>query len=175
MAFLARCRPNPWDTGIPKSVLRSRHIERQHRLSFLSRVNERRCANPYCTPTFETTSMPTPDLVYFLTSAVIRRPVKRPTRFATGAWISCQTALRTWPDKRACDDFDGPPTYLRHPTFVVSGLGASGLQASELERLQAFYGPEAAFPVRMVSSQALRQMLFSPIDCLEYFSSYFEK
>ncbi|KAL5108649.1 Helicase domino [Taenia crassiceps] len=173
--IIAHCRPNPWDAGIPKSVLRSRHAERQHRLSLLSRVNERRCANPYGTPTFEATSMPTPDLVYFLTSAVIRRPVKRPARFATGAWIACQSALRTWPDKRACDDFDGPPTYLRHPAFVVSGLGATGLQAPELERLQAFYGPEAAFPVRMVSPRAFRQMLFSPIDCLEYFSSYFEK
>ncbi|VDM31077.1 unnamed protein product [Hydatigera taeniaeformis] len=173
--ILAHCRPNPWDAGIPKSVLRSRHIERQHRLSLLTRVNERRCANPYDIPTFETTSMPTSDLVYFLTSAIIRRPVKTPNRFATGAWIACQSALRTWPDKRACDDSDGPPTYLRHPTCVVSGLGSSGLQVSELERLQAFYGPEAAFPVRMGYPQALRQLLFSSADCLEYFSTYFEK
>ncbi|CDI98275.1 helicase [Echinococcus multilocularis] len=171
----AQRRPNPWDAGIPKSVLRLRHIDRQHRISLLARVNERRCANPYGTPNFETTSIPTPDLVYFLTSAVICRPVKRPTYFATGAWVACQRALRTWPDKRACDDFDGPPTYLRHPTFVVGGLGAPSLQAAELERLQAFYGPEAAFPVRAVSSKALRQMLFSPVDCLEYFSGYFDK
>lgn len=149
-------------------------MERQQRLSLIARVNERRCTDPYGTPTFETTSFPSSDLVYFLTSAVIRQPLRKPCHFATGAWVACQRALRSWPDKKACDDADGP-SYLRHPTDIVSGLCAPGLQAADVERLQAFFGPEAAFPIRVATPKALRQMLFSPIDCLEYFADDLDK
>ncbi|VDO08469.1 unnamed protein product, partial [Rodentolepis nana] len=164
-------RLDPWDNGIPKAVLRRRETERQHRISLISRLNERRCEDIYDhSGTFDRTSLPSPDLVHFLTSAVIRQPHHRElSRFGTGAWIACQQALRTWPDKRACDDVDGPPTYLRHPTEVVSGLSVPGQQAALVERLQPFYGPEAAFPVRSSWNKALRQMLFSPIDCFEHF------
>nr|CDS31584.1 helicase [Hymenolepis microstoma] len=164
-------RLDPWDNGIPKAVLRRREIERQHRISLISRLNMRRCEDIYDhSGTFDRTSLPSPDLVYFLTSAVIRQPHHRAlSRFGTGAWIACQQALRTWPDKRACDDVDGPPTYLRHPTEVVSGLSVPGQQAALVERLQPFYGPEAAFRVRSSWNKALRQMLFSPVDCFEYF------
>uniref|UniRef100_A0A5K3FAE4 Helicase C-terminal domain-containing protein n=2 Tax=Mesocestoides corti TaxID=53468 RepID=A0A5K3FAE4_MESCO len=169
-------RTNHWDAGIPKGVLRSRQLERHNRLSFISRVNERRCTNLLnCSPSFDSTSMLTPDLVYLLTSAIIRRPVSKPCRFATGSWVSCQQALRTWPDKRACSGFDGPPNYCRHPVDVIGCLNAVGPQATKVEQLQAVYGPEASFAVRAVSSSTLRQMLFSPADCLNYFADDLSK
>lgn len=168
---------DPWDSGIPKSVLRQRQYERHQRVSLLTRVNERRCADPYNhTGAFDRTSLPSPDLVHFLTSAIIRQPHHRPlTRFGIGAWVVCQRALRTWPDKRACDDADGPPAYQRPPIEVVSGLSVPGQQAALVERLQPFYGPEAAHRIRAPSAKALRQMLFSPIDCFEYFSVFLNR
>lgn len=165
---------DPWDNGIPKAVLRHREAERKHRMAFMARVNERRCEDLYDHDgSFERTSLPSPDLVYFLTSAVIRqRNDRRVRRFGTGAWISCQEALRSWPDKRACDDSDGPPTYLRHPTEIVSGFSIPGQQSALVERLQPFYGPEAAFRTQSAASKVLRQMLFSAGDCLEHFGMH---
>ncbi len=185
-------RANPWDAGIPKSILRSRRSERHDRVVLMARINERRCDDPYA-PTqgdaaFDT-SMPTPDLVHFLTASLLQGTMrarkgrqessKKSTdhqKFANGAWVACQRAIRMWPNKQACSDADGPPNYQRHPTDVIGGLNATGLQTSTMKRLQRWYGPEASFvSTRESTPKALREMLLSPADCVDYFATDLSK
>lgn len=180
----AEPRANPWDAGLPKSVIRLRRAERKNRLSLLGRLNERRCADPYAATSNGTassfeTSLPTSDFVYFLTSCLRSSKKDRSQHhhrpFAVDAWPSCRRAVCCWPDKRACNDADGPSNYRRHPTDVLGGLYAAGLQQSTMERLQSWYGPEASFCSREMPPKALRDMLFSPVDCVEHFSTELSK
>lgn len=171
----------PWDQGIPKTVLRSRRTERRSRLSLMARVNERRCADPYCSSAVSNSfelSMPTPDLVFHITSLLRSRVLSRRSEltttaqhsypFAYDAWLACQRAFRVWPDQRACADADGPPNDQRKPVDTVGGLFVSASSPAVQERIQAHLGPEASFTWKWSglesSLRPLRELLRSPID-----------
>ncbi|BHF71983.1 protein antigen binding [Sparganum proliferum] len=186
-AALIRVEPpsRPWNAGVPKSTLRSRVADRQHCLSLIARINERRCAAPtHCSDTWDT-DLPGPDLVFLLT-ALVRSPPSSSSRsrsrqpqdavdprpFGLGAWLTCQRTLRIWPDRLACADLDGPATLHKHPADTIGGLTTSGRNTVIMDqRVQACLGPEAAFTRGWgdaVCLTSLRQLLHSPADyCYE--------
>uniref|UniRef100_A0A0X3NT99 Helicase domino n=1 Tax=Schistocephalus solidus TaxID=70667 RepID=A0A0X3NT99_SCHSO len=186
---LIRVEPpsRPWNAGVPKSTLRSRIADRQHCLSLIARINERRCAAPLAhSPDTWDTDLPGPDLVFLLT-ALVRCPYASSCRsrsrhppdaaapvlpsarpFGLGAWLTCQRALHFWPDRLACADLDGPAAFHKHPADTIGGLTVSGQNtASRDQRVQACLGPEAAFTWGWsdnVCLTSLRQLLRSPAD-----------
>lgn len=103
----------PCNSGMPKSVLRSRTTERQRRLTFMAHINERRCDAVECAQHYtgcETQQYGTrigPDVVHLITrmlrntsSTVIGARCDQSTYSGlTDGWSRCCRSLSVWPSR----------------------------------------------------------------------------
>ncbi|KAK4472694.1 hypothetical protein MN116_003923 [Schistosoma mekongi] len=155
---------NNWDIGMPKSCLRRRLVERQNRLSLMSRINERRCdlvstshSNDIGTYWDHGTHIG-PDLVSLINRLMLEKPVTNSHNvqiypgLINGA-IYCQQSLYTWPAKGCVMN----PIVNQVSCFESNAHRISSLNMQSTNSRRAYW-PQL--------SRSLREMLHSPCDYL---------
>ncbi|KAH8853060.1 Helicase domino [Schistosoma japonicum] len=159
---------NNWDIGMPKSCLRRRLVERQNRLSLMSRINERRCdlmstsrSNDIGTYWDHGTHIG-PDLVSLINRLMLEKPTTNPDNvhiypgLINGA-VYCQQSLYRWPAKscpvtNVINSIVDQVSCFESNTHRISSLN---MQSTNSRRT---YWPQL--------SRSLREMLRSPCDYL---------
>ncbi|KAF7256965.1 hypothetical protein EG68_06353 [Paragonimus skrjabini miyazakii] len=179
----------PGNTGMPKSILHNRAIERRHRLMLISRINERRCEIPVISPlahhgkpgfiadSGQYSSRIGPDVVHLVTR-MVRYSMEKSSDLHSAVYpglvygmSACQRSVHWWPSRHEFHNSD------RNHTTQSRIQQAACLPSSRMSSVQRF-NAEAPWARQWYWSQdctPLRLMLSSPADRLTDLSETLNK